>query len=236
MRHLLVTGIAALSILFPARAQMAQTKTLSHGPQRIEITLERKDGDVWKAIDPGLVLSQNDRVRFRMRANFDGYLYVTNYSTSDKYEQLFPREETGENNRIVAGREYVIPATSAAFRIAGPAGYEITYWLMSPVPLSGAPLTGASTGFDAAPAAAPKPPGGILLPRCDDEIFRARGECVDSKAGARGIKDSDVPEPLASQHATARELMFERKQNTSVIASQSPLTGPALYEFRLAHK
>jgi hypothetical protein len=229
MQLLLVSGIAALTFVCLAPAQ---TQSLSHGPQRIEITLERRDGGVWKAIDPGLVLAQDDRVRFRMRSNFDGYLYVTNYGTSARYQQLFPREETGENNRIAAGREYLIPATEAAFRIAGPAGYEITYWLMSPVPL--APV-GTNNRSDTAPSA-PKQPEGVLLPRCDDEILRARGECVDSKAGARGILDNDVPKPLASQHAGARELMFERRQNTSVIASQSPLNGPALYEFRLAHK
>jgi hypothetical protein len=228
VRLLLITGIAVFAAVWPLAAQ---TKTLGNGPQVIEITLERRDGDVWKIIDPGLVLAQDDRVRFRMRANFDGYLYVTNHGSSDTYQQLFPREETGQNNRIAAGREYLIPATEGAFRIAGRAGYETTYWLMSPVPLAG---PDASLGDKTVPS--PPKPGGALLPRCDDEILRARGLCVDSNAGARGIQPGDVPESLSSQHPTASGLMFERKQNTSVVASQTPLAGPALYEFRLAHK
>jgi hypothetical protein len=228
MRLLLLTSIAVLAAMWPAAAQ---TKILAQGPQRIEITLERRDGKSWKAIDPGLVLSRDDRVRFRMRADFDGYLYVTNHSSSDKYEQLFPREETGQDNRIVAGREYLIPATEAAFRISGPAGFEVTYWLMSPVPLAGA---GALFGPGAVPT--PSAPKGPLLPRCDDEILRARGDCVDSSAGARAVQPDNIPESLASRHLTARELLFARKQDTSIVASPAPLTGPALYEFRLAHK
>jgi hypothetical protein len=218
--------------IWPAAAQTAfQTRTtLGNGPQVIEITLERRDGDAWKIIDPGLVLAQDDRVRFRMRANFDGFLYVTNHGSSDTYQQLFPREETGQDNRIKAGREYLIPATEGAFRIAGRPGYETTYWLMSPVPLAG-----PNASLDK-PIPSPPNPANTLLPRCDDEILRARGLCVDSTAGARGIQPGDVPESLSSQHPTASELMFERKQNTSVVASQTPLTGPAVYEFRLAHK
>ena len=43
-------------------------------------------------------------MRFRFRTNFDGYLYVTNLGTSGKYEQLFPRQETGQDNRITPPR------------------------------------------------------------------------------------------------------------------------------------
>lgn len=68
----------------------AQSKTLTEDLRRIEITLQRLEGGSWKTVDPGLVLAQNDRVRFRFRTNFEGYLYVLNHSTSGKYEQLFP--------------------------------------------------------------------------------------------------------------------------------------------------
>ena len=106
---------------------------MAQGAHRMELMLERLDGSTWKTIDPALVLAQGDRVRFRFRTNFDGYLYVTNQSTSGKYEQLFPREETGQDNHIVAGKDYQVPATSVAFRIAGPPGHEVVYWLVSPV-------------------------------------------------------------------------------------------------------
>ena len=122
---MIVRAAAVVMLLLPGMA--AQSRTVTHGAHRMEIQLERLDGSAWTTIDPGLVLQQGDRVRFRFRTNFDGFLYVMNQSTSGKYEQLFPREETGQDNRITANKEYQVPATSTAFRIAGPAGHEVVY-------------------------------------------------------------------------------------------------------------
>jgi hypothetical protein len=95
----------------------------------MEITLECLQGDVWKVEDPGLVFAQDDRVRFRFHTNFDGYLYVMNQATSGDYQTLFPREDTGQQNRIEAGKEYVVPATQGWFRVAGrPATTSCTGW------------------------------------------------------------------------------------------------------------
>ena len=99
----------------------------------MEVTLERQEGAAFKPVDPGFVFDKGDRVRFRFRANFDGYLYVMNYGTSGNYSLLFPREETGRENSIESGKEYRIPATEAWFRIAGPPGHDIVYWLVSPL-------------------------------------------------------------------------------------------------------
>src|ERR1035441_11133822 len=81
-----------------------------------------------------------------------------NESSSGTYEQLFPREETGQDNRIDASQEYQIPATSAAFRIAGPAGYETVYWLVTP-----ARLNDAAPHYQPPPASKAAPPA--LIPR-----------------------------------------------------------------------
>jgi len=193
----------------------------------MEIGVERLESGGWKLVDPGLVFDRNDRVRFRYRANFAGYLYVINRSTSGKVEQLFPRAETGQDNRIAAGKQYAIPATGTIFRIAGPAGHELIYWLASPVELSAPPLV---------PAAKPRPDD--FMPRCDDAIFRARGDCVDTSAGPRGVtKGEQLPQALASAgDATPRDLLFMRQDQTTVVSSPVPLTGPVIYEFRLAHK
>ena len=56
-----------------------------------------------------------------------------NHGTAGTYELLFPRTDTGSDNRIEAGKEYVVPATQGWFRIAGPAGQDLMYWLVSPV-------------------------------------------------------------------------------------------------------
>lgn len=212
----------------------AQSGSPPDRPHQMEILLERMDGSDWTTVDPRLVFAQNDRVRFRFKANFSGYLYVMDRSTSGKYEQLFPREETGQDNNIVAGKDYVIPATQTLFRIGGPPGQEVIYWLVSPVEL------GEGGGRKYKPLPSPPPPDqrvpDNMVPRCDDSIFRARGQCVDSTAGPQRVAPGEkLPRNLAGK-AQSRDLSFMRNQDKSVVASPAPLTGPVIYEFRLAHK
>jgi len=190
----------------------AQSRVSRQGARRMEVTLERLEQGVWKVIDPGLILDNNDHVRFRFKANFSGYLYVTNQSTSDRTTLLFPREDTGSDNRIVANREYLVPATRGSFRVDGPEGYDIVSWLVSPVEF----------GRPESPPPVPPPPG-KLRPRCDDTIFRARGTCVDNSAGAQAEKKSEG-------------IVVIREKQSSVIAATTPLKGPIVYEFHLAHR
>lgn len=228
----------AFLLTVPA-AGWAQAST-SDGPgagsaHRVEITLERMAGSGWRAVPPGLVLEQGDRVRFRFRSNFDGYLYVMNRGTSGSYTLLFPRNETGRENNITAGREIMIPATEAYFRVAGPPGHDVVYWVMSPV------VMGEAARPNYVPLPPPPkspPPPANLLPRCDDAMLRARGECIDSSAGPR---QPDASEPLPDNLAglpgvRSRELVIMRRQNQTVLSSPSPMDGPVIYEFRLAHR
>jgi hypothetical protein len=221
-------------VVAAALPALPQAKSLARGPHRIELTLERREGSAWRAIDPGLVLETGDRVRFRFRANFDGYLYVMNQGTSGAYSLLFPREETGQQNNIRSGKEHQVPATEAWFRIAGPPGYDLVYWLVSPAPLGAQ----APAYRPLPPPPKTPPPPQNLLPRCDDAIFRARGLCVDSSAGPRNITGQQaLPENLAGvKGAAPRELIIMRRENSAVLSSPTPLTGPVIYEFRLAHK
>jgi hypothetical protein len=222
--------VLALGLL--ASAAFPQTRTITEGSHHMEITLDRLDGDEWRSVDPALVLAHGDRVRFRFRTNFDGYLYVMNQSTSGKYEQLFPREETGQDNRIAANKEYQVPATATAFRIDGPAGYETVYWLVTPARLTDAP---PRLGAPPQPSPAKAP---TLIPRCDDAVLHARGDCIDHSAGPKLVpRGADLPQNLASQADSAqRDLLFLQQKDTAVIASSAPLTGPVIYQFRLAHK
>ena len=88
-----------------------QSRVSQQGAHRMEIVLERYESGSWKTIDPALVLDKNDKIRFKFKANFPGFLYVTNQSTSATNSLLFPRQDTGANNRILANREYVVPTT-----------------------------------------------------------------------------------------------------------------------------
>lgn len=192
-----------------------ETRIAQRGAHRMEITLERREAGTWKAIDPSLVLEKDDQIRFKFKANFAGYLYVTNQSTSATSSMLFPRSDTGANNRIVANREYVVPATKGAFRVDGPAGYDVVAWLISPVEL----------GRPEAPPAGSAPPAN-LSPRCDDTLFRARGACLDSSAGPQASKGAEK----------ADDLVFIREKESAVISSTAPLKAPFVYEFHLAHR
>jgi hypothetical protein len=195
--------------------------SLAAQPQSMEIVLERHESGAWKTIDPGLVLGQGDLVRFRFRATFDGYLYVINSGTSGTQSLLFPGDSTGRDNRVQAGKDYFVPSTNASFKVAGPAGHDVVYWLVSPVPLDGNPT-----------AMAPKRPAGALVPRCDQTIFRARGLCIDSSAGPRNVPaDAALPFP----NMTRRELVIVQDKDKARVSPSGKLTGPIVYEFRLAH-
>jgi len=222
--------LAAVAVLALGPLAWSQSKSLTQGAHRMELMLERLDGATWKTVDPALVLAHGDRVRFRFRTNFDGYLYVTNQGTSGKYDQLFPRQETGQDNHIASGKDYQVPATSVAFRIDGPPGHEVVYWLVSPVKLTDVPSRPIV------------PPAGnttpiTLMPRCDEGVMKARGDCIDSSAGPKLIpRDVQVSKGLGAANAASRDLLFIREQNTAVISSPAPLTGPVIYEFQLAHR
>ena len=224
---------AAVVIAMVCISAFSQTKSLGQGPQRMELSLDRHEGAAWRAVDPGLVFAKDDRVRFRFRANFDGYLYVMNQGTSGNYEMLFPRQDTGEKNRIEAGGEYVVPATQGWFRISGPPGHDVLYWMVTPLPLGAPPKY---MPLPPPPKNGPVPPS--MTPRCDDTLWKARGACIDSSAGPRGVRgDRKLPENLSAvPGAASRELFFIREKNLSIVASPGPLKGPVIYEFRLAHK
>ena len=179
----------------------------------MEIKLERLEKGAWRVIDPALVLEKDDKIRFRFKANFSGYLYVTNQSTSQTNSVLFPRTDTGSNNRVTANREYIVPATKGAFRVDGPAGYDVVAWMVSPVEL----------GRPQRPPA-PSTPLANMTPRCDDTLFRARGACLDSSAGPQASKRKD------------KDVVIIREKDSSVISSTAPLTAPVVYEFHLAHR
>ena len=228
-------ALACLLTLAATVVPLAAQSASVQGPYRMEIVLERREAGAWKTVDPGLVLEQNDRVRFRFHTNFDGYLYVMNQSSSGSYAMLFPGEETGRENRIHAGKDYLVPATQTLFRISGPPGHEVVYWMVTPAELRTdepkyIPLP--------PPPAAEKRVPSNMTPRCDDAMFRARGECIDTSAGPKMVTSRELlPDNLAQVPSeSSGELMFMRKQHTAVVSSPVPLKGPVIYEFRLAHK
>ena len=217
---------------------------LADEPQRISVTVERQDSAGWTAVNPALVFAPNDHVRFRVSTTFAGYLYVMNYGTSRSYELLFPRGDTGSDNRIAANKDYIVPASQGWFKVNGPPGQDVIYWLVSPVDLGHQYMPLPPPPQLSSPQTGAPPPQ--MHPRCDDTILKARGECVDTTAGVKPVKPGEkLPENIGGvASATPRELMFiqgsigqsNQSKESVVVASPAPLTGPVVYELRLAHR
>jgi len=214
-----------------AAAGVARADEPEREPQRIQVTVERKEKAVWRAVNSATVFEHGEQVRFRVSANFSGYLYVMNHGTAGTYEVLFPRSDTGSDNRIEASKDYFVPATQGSFQVAGPPGHDVLYWVLSPVDLAGAykPLPPPPSKSDLPPS---------FRPRCDDAIFKSRGDCIDSSAGVKPVKPSEaLPDNLkGSESAASRELLFIQDKGGVTLSSKNPLTGPVIYELRLAHR
>jgi len=201
-------------------------------PQRIRVTVERQDRAGWVAVNPAHVFESGEKVRFRFSSSVAGYLYAINLGTSGSYDLLFPRSDTGSDNRIEAAKDYVVPSGQGYFKISGPPGQDVVYWLVSPVDM----------GKQYRPLPPPPAPGEVppsLVPRCDDSIFKARGDCIDTSAGVKPA--GKLPENMNGVVKPApRELLFIQDNSVGkesvVVASPAPLAGPVVYELRLAHR
>jgi hypothetical protein len=198
--------------------------------QRVKLTVERQEASAWKKVDAALVFNSGDKLRFHVSSSFTGYLYVMNHGTSGAYELLFPRNDTGSDNRIEAGRDYVVPAAQGWFKVSGPAGHDVVYWVISPMKLGNEVRT--------LPPPPPRPDLPLSFhPRCDDTIFKSRGDCIDTSAGVKPLKEGEAaPKNLEGIAApTPRELLFIQEKGSTVVSSPAPLSGPVVYELRLAH-
>jgi len=115
--------------------------------------------------------------------------------------------------------------------VTGPSGHDVVYWVISPVKLG--------NEYRALPPPPPHPDLPLTFrPRCDDTIFKSRGDCVDTSAGVKPVKEGEqLPKNLDGIAApTPRELLFIQEKGATVVSSPSPLTGPVVYELRLAHR
>jgi hypothetical protein len=223
-----------LSILVATITLFGVLPILCAQQQRMQIIVEQRVGKSIQQMNPQHVFAAGDFVRFRFRSSFDGYLYVTDQSTSGKYVTLFPDSSAKTSNRITRDKDYLVPTSSGSwFRVDNPPGYETIFFLVSQTSLN------QETSKPEAPKLGPAPitPPADLLPRCNDAIFQARGDCVDGLAGPRGVPQSDaIPRGLPETTSPAsRDLTIINKPTSSVIAPAGNDQAPIIYEFRLAH-
>jgi hypothetical protein len=194
-------------------------------PQRIRVTVERQETTPqgvaqWTPVNAAHVFDPGEKLRFRFSSSVAGYLYVMNQGTGGTHELLFPRSDTGSDNRVEPGKDYIVPASKGWFRVGGPPGQDVVSWLVSPVDL----------GQQYRPLPPPPAPDTVLpsslRPRCDDTILKARGDCIDTSAG---VKPVGPPELIYRQENS-------RGQESVVLSAPASQTGPVTYELRLAHR
>ncbi|HTZ58667.1 MAG TPA: DUF4384 domain-containing protein [Acidobacteriaceae bacterium] len=194
----------------------------------MRIVLEQQTGSTFRVVSPQHVFKTGDMVRFRVRCSSDGFLYVSNRAASGKYSELFPAK--GADNKMQSGQDYRIPATAHSwFRIEKPPGYETVFFTFTSS-LSRSDEAAPTTKYvkpqsQAAPAE--------LMPRCDDAMFRARGECLDVNAGPSAVPAGDLAGPDALK---PRDLSIVQGQDGSLVTPATPGDSPIIYEFRLAHR
>lgn len=224
------TAWASLVSLFLILAfgQSHEAATPSALPSLVlEVTLQRKQGDQWQWVDPGTVFHKDEAIRFRFHSSRAGYLYVLNRSSNGESSWLFPRAQEGQNSRVEAGPDYLIPGTKGSFVVSGAAGFDVTYWILSPTPIDIQQASASAMGSQPS----------TLEPRCRTETLTARGVCVDDRAGPGPIKESnDAPLPvLRKSPLVSRELKFRSEEGATHISTADPQNKIIVYEFRIAH-
>lgn len=234
---------SAVAGVFLVCSFAAWTQTQAKLNRRYDLILEKKDGTTARVMDPAHVFEEGDLIRFRLRPGVNGYLYVLNHGSSGKYEQLFPRIGQSEGREVHNGHDYVIPdSESGWFKIAGPPGYEIVYFLISPLDLgrslfAHAPEEQAQQNANSHAETPEEKAFESATPRCDDELFRARGECLDTKAGLKPVAPGEaLPSNLPQVSAGSRDLVVVKESNDTSVSSTEPFDAPVVYHFKIAHK
>jgi hypothetical protein len=208
------------------------------GSSVLSIRLEQRKGDDVHAVQQNTVFKNGDILRFRLTSQINGYLYVLDKGSSGNADVLFPASGPAGSNRIQVDRGYTVPTEGDGwFEVNGPTGYDVLYFLMSATPID-LPQSGPANpgGRPAEPKTTPLPPN--LLPRCNDAVFKARGECVDASAGVAPLApNAPVPRELVPMARTAsRDIVLTEDDGDTQVKSAPTAKLPIIYTFRLAHR
>jgi len=229
LQEVFVLGASWIALALAVLPQAAPPARVEAPKAALEISLERKTtaGKV-EAMAADHVFEPGEVIRFRVKSEYDGYLYVMDQGSSGRFSTVFPSADAGGNNRVGRGQSYLIPATEEGwFQVEGPAGFDVLYFLLSP-----GPIVPPSTASFTAPG-----PASSLRPRCNDAIFRARGECTDATAGPAAVpKDAPLPAPIAPiAGAASRDITVIKQKDSVTVGADGGKTAPVIYTFRLAH-
>jgi hypothetical protein len=223
-------------LLFAARPQrLASQSTNSAG--LLTLRLEQRVGDAAKTVAQNTVFRTGNILRFRLTSQLAGYLYIVDKGTTGETATLFPASENPDaSNRVEPGQSMVVPANGDGwFEVSGPSGFDTIYILVSAEPIAIPHVPASGPNQEAPQNENPLPSN--LLPRCDDAIFKARGDCIDKSAGVAPLPpNAQVPRELVPLARTAARDIILADDADGVTVKPAPSAKlPLIYTFRLAH-
>jgi hypothetical protein len=210
----------------------------ANSPGVISIRLEQKLGNVTKVVPQSTVFRNRDVLRFQITSHVAGYLYVVDEGTTGKIDTLFPDTNAiAGDNSIRDGKSYAVPANRDGwFEVSGPPGFDVLYFLVSATPIS-LPERPAAGGQNPGTTGHMEPPPG-MLPRCDEDIFKARGDCIDRSAGVAPLAaGAAVPQELVPlANGASRDIILTDDGADTAVQPAAASKLPLIYTFRLAHR
>jgi hypothetical protein len=230
----------------PLAAQGTRATASPYGPSSpglITIRLERRNGERADKAPQNTVFKAGDILRFRLTSSMAGYLYIVDKGSTGTTSTLFPGSSgLHGDNRIEPSQSYLVPADGDGwFEVTGPPGFDVLYFLVSATPMNLAAAAAPETTPNAAPKGTPAPGPELpssLLPRCNDEIFKSRGECLDDSAGAAPLPpDAALPREISGlTGAVSRDIILSEDETGTTVHPAASAKLPLVYTFRLAHR
>ena len=211
------------------------------GPGQITIRLEKRSGDHATKVPQNTVFKAGDILRFQLTSSMAGYLYVVDKGSSGTTSTLFPGANSLHgDNRIEPGHGYLVPADGDGwFEVTGQPGFDVLYFLVSETPMNLAAAAAPEPPEAKPGSAAPGPElPSSLLPRCNDAIFKSRGECLDDSAGPSALPpDAPLPREIGALAGTAsRDILLSEDETGTTVRPAASAKLPLVYTFRLAHR
>ncbi len=110
-------------------------KVAVHAPLGLRYAVLKKLEDgTYQEISPEAVFHAGDQIRLSLMSNQEGFLYVIEQGSSGRWVPLYPASDSsGDGNRLVPGKEYIVPGTGA-WRFTGEPGQEKLFVMLSRTP------------------------------------------------------------------------------------------------------
>ena len=169
------------------------------GPLGLRYAILKQNGPNWVEVPTATRFKSGDRIRLKVQANSDGYLYIVTQGTSGAWQVMFPsRSANAGSNRVRPEEEKL-----SQFLFEGKPGTEKVFVMLARAPepdLDRAIYNVATSPESESPKQAPRPPAeGTLmagnLTVTDPLVSRLR------TANTRDLRQEEVNSPDSPERA-----------------------------------